>query len=62
MLLTAVPSGDASGEALDPVCGMTVDIATARHTTEHEGQMIYFCAPGCRQRFEQEPARYLAAL
>ena len=62
LLLTAVPSGDASGGALDPVCGMTVDIATARHTTEHEGQTIYFCAPGCRQRFEQEPARYLAAL
>ena len=64
LLLTAVPSTtDAAepGSALDPVCGMTVDIATARHTSEHEGETVYFCAAGCRQRFEQEPARYLAA-
>ena len=48
-------------EALDPVCGMTVAVATALHMSEHEGQTIYFCAAGCRERFEQEPERYLAA-
>ncbi|MYI83474.1 MAG: YHS domain-containing protein [Chloroflexi bacterium] len=61
LILTPVPS--AGGEqALDPICGMTVDVATARHTTEHEGQTVYFCAAVCRQRFEQEPERYAAAL
>jgi YHS domain-containing protein len=29
----------------DPVCGMDVDEATARHTTEYKGQTYYFCAP-----------------
>ena len=31
-------------EAIDPVCGMTVEIATARYTTEYAGQTYYFCA------------------
>jgi xanthine dehydrogenase accessory factor len=48
-------------EELDPVCGMTVDVATARHRAIHEGATYYFCSAGCRGRFEREPARYLAA-
>ncbi|WP_425069596.1 heavy metal translocating P-type ATPase [Reyranella sp.] len=45
--------------ATDPVCGMTVNVATAKHTTVHEGQTYYFCNPKCLQKFEAEPARYL---
>jgi xanthine dehydrogenase accessory factor len=37
--------------AIDPICGMQVDIATARWTTEKDGQTYYFCAPGCRRAF-----------
>jgi xanthine dehydrogenase accessory factor len=37
--------------AVDPICGMLVDIATARWTTEKDGQTYYFCAPGCRRAF-----------
>jgi xanthine dehydrogenase accessory factor len=48
-------------EALDPVCGMTVEVATARHRTVHEGQTYYFCAAGCLAAFEADPARYLHA-
>ncbi len=47
-------------DALDPVCGMTVTIATARHQAEHAGQRYYFCGGGCRERFLADPARYLA--
>lgn len=46
-------------EAVDPVCGMTVEIATARWTSEHEGETYYFCAPGCRAAFEKAPADYV---
>jgi xanthine dehydrogenase accessory factor len=46
--------------AIDPICGMEVDIATARHTYEHEGQTYYFCCPGCQGRFVREPEKYLA--
>jgi xanthine dehydrogenase accessory factor len=48
----------APATALDPICGMTVDIATARHTAEHAGRTWYFCCGGCRTRFLAEPERY----
>jgi xanthine dehydrogenase accessory factor len=48
--------------ATDPVCGMTVDVATAMHTAEHVGRTFYFCSGGCRTEFEREPARYLKAV
>ena len=38
-------------EAIDPICGMTVDIATARFTAERDGQTYYFCCPACRKQF-----------
>lgn len=47
-------------EAVDPVCGMTVSIAGARETAEHDGRTYYFCGAGCRSRFEADPERYLA--
>jgi YHS domain-containing protein len=46
-------------EAIDPVCGMTVDIATAKHSYELEGAMYYFCCPHCRKRFVDNPQKYL---
>ena len=46
--------------AKDPVCGMTVDPATAQHRAEHAGQTYYFCCAGCRAKFEHDPAKYLA--
>lgn len=45
--------------AKDPVCGMDVDEATAKHTSEYHGQTYYFCAPGCKKAFESEPDTYL---
>jgi xanthine dehydrogenase accessory factor len=39
---------------LDPVCGMTVDAAHARHLAEHEGVVYAFCSLGCRTRFVKE--------
>lgn len=44
---------------LDPVCGMTVDPATAADRSEHAGATYWFCARGCRRRFDADPARYL---
>ncbi len=44
--------------ARDPVCGMAVDPATAKHHSEHAGQSYYFCSGRCREKFEAEPERY----
>ena len=45
-------------EAVDPVCGMAVEVASARHVVEHGGTRYYFCCAGCRRAFEQEPEKY----
>jgi P-type Cu+ transporter len=47
-----------SGKAIDPVCGMTVDVARARHTHVHEGSTWYFCSARCREKFVADPQRY----
>lgn len=39
-------------QAIDPICGMTVDIATAQYQSERAGQVYYFCCAGCQARFE----------
>lgn len=46
-------------EAIDPVCGMTVQIDGAEITTEYNGQTYYFCCDGCKTAFEQDPAQYI---
>ncbi len=48
-------------EAVDPVCGMGVKVAGARHTVEALGVTYYFCCAGCRTKFLADSARYLAA-
>ncbi len=46
------------GKAIDPVCGMTVDIATAKHQHRHGGSTWYFCGRRCLEKFTADPARY----
>lgn len=50
----------APASALDPVCGMTVDVAAARHFAEVDGMVYYFCCPHCRARFVKDPRQYLS--
>ncbi len=42
----------------DPVCGMTVDPATARFHAQHAGQEFHFCSERCLHKFQAEPERY----
>ena len=37
--------------AKDPICGMTVDVAAARHVLEKDGTKYYFCGAGCKEKF-----------
>ncbi len=45
--------------AKDPVCGMEVDEATAGWSSEYMGRTYYFCAPGCKKAFDENPAKYI---
>ena len=42
----------------DPVCGMTIDEKKAAGTSEYQGKTYYFCAPGCKVKFDANPASY----
>ena len=55
----AVSETPARHEEIDPVCGMTVDVADARYRTVHDGRTYYFCSAGCLESFESDPARYV---
>ena len=59
----AAAAAGAAGEqvAIDPICGMTVVVARARHVAEHAGRTWYFCNPRCRERFLATPERWAGA-
>jgi uncharacterized protein len=44
--------GGGAGYAIDPVCGMQVEVANAPARLEHDGRLVYFCSDHCRHRFE----------
>jgi xanthine dehydrogenase accessory factor len=48
-----------AAEAIDPVCGMSVQIEGAKYTAEYNGQKYFFCCPACRKLFNQTPEKYL---
>ncbi len=54
------PEPMAEVAAIDPVCGMTVDPATAKHSATHGETTYYFCCGGCRTKFEADPSTYVA--
>jgi len=47
-------------EVIDPVCGMTVEVAGARYRSVHDGKTYYFCSAGCLASFETDPASYVS--
>ena len=61
-LEAAIAEALALAEAKDPICGMTVEVATARHQSDWAGRSVYFCCARCKDIFDADPARYAAAL
>jgi xanthine dehydrogenase accessory factor len=61
--LTATESGledSTEGAAIDPVCGMVVVAASARHYSDTPGGRVYFCGGRCKETFDRDPARFAA--
>lgn len=44
----------------DPVCGMEIEESQAAARSEYEGTTYYFCAPGCKRAFDQDPGKFLS--
>jgi P-type Cu+ transporter len=45
--------------AKDPVCQMDVEPKHAAAQSQYQGQTYYFCAAGCKAKFDADPGRYL---
>lgn len=45
-------------QVLDPVCGMTIDPATAVASSTFEGETYHFCAKSCETKFNAAPQQY----
>lgn len=57
----AAPVETDDGEVGDPVCGMSVEVASAKHRSEVSGRSFYFCCAHCKQSFDRDPARYIGS-
>src|SRR5690348_15772610 len=57
---TMADPGESQMTAVDPVCGMKVRAAAAKHTAEHDGTTYYFCCGGCATKFTADPSKYLS--
>jgi xanthine dehydrogenase accessory factor len=51
-----------SAQVVDPVCGMTVSAGVDGLSLEHGGVTYYFCCPGCRDAFGEDPAKHAQRL
>jgi xanthine dehydrogenase accessory factor len=58
--LPSLPTAHATER--DPVCGMDVDPATAKHTAQLGARTFFFCCAGCRQKFLTDPDKFGAGL
>jgi YHS domain-containing protein len=54
-LKRSMTMNDSTSETKDPLCGMTVDEATALQA-QRDGKTFYFCSDHCRQKFLSTPA------
>ena len=45
--------------AKDPVCQMDVEPKHAAAQSQYQGQTYYFCAAGCKAKFDADPGKYL---
>ena len=59
--MTTKPSNPAPALERDPVCGMNVNPATAKHVYGHGGKNYFFCCAPCVEKFKADPAKYLNA-
>lgn len=58
----ATPDEIGETVARDPVCGMSVEVASARYRSEVSGRTVYFCCAHCKQTFDRDPAQYLGSV
>ncbi len=48
--------------AIDPVCKMEVDENRSKYGTRYKGKNYYFCSPGCKKKFDEDPEKYIGTI
>ena len=48
----------APADVMDPVCGMTIDPASAAGRFDYNGLTYHFCSTSCLERFRADPGRF----
>ncbi|MEM2227677.1 MAG: YHS domain-containing protein [Candidatus Bathyarchaeia archaeon] len=43
----------------DPVCGMNVNEKTSKFKSVYMGKTFYFCSLTCKNKFDENPEKYL---
>lgn len=61
-MMQPAPAVSGAAAAIDPVCGMTVQPATAAGSYEYQGKTYYFCSTSCLSKFRTDPIHYLTPL
>ncbi|MHC4084667.1 MAG: heavy metal-binding domain-containing protein [Planctomycetota bacterium] len=59
MTMPAKEIAAAAEQTMCPIMGMAID---KKVFVEYKGKKVYFCCPGCEDKFEKEPAKYVAKL
>ena len=59
---SAGAAGEAEYSVKDPVCGMEVDLRTAKNAAEANEKTYYFCSEGCKTEFVANPGTYIAGM
>ena len=54
-------SFDSTEYYLNPVCGIPIHKATAKHVLTYQEEEVFFCCDGCKERFEATPEAYATA-
>src|ERR1700732_519215 len=58
--MSTKPLSTATEAQRDPVCGMSLNPATAKHSHWHAGKDFFFCCAGCADKFRADPEKYLS--
>jgi len=48
-------------QAKDPVCGMMVNIATAKYNSDYDNRKVFFCCAHCKSSFDKDPGKFMSA-
>jgi xanthine dehydrogenase accessory factor len=53
-----MPAVQVISEAVDPICGMKVEVASAKHSSNYQSKAFYFCCLRCKNTFEANPTQF----